>query len=508
MKYEQKYVGVTFSKWKEYTMKSRMLKFEQMNPKHALRFVFLLFVLIVLLSFSPTSVWAQDPPPEIEPQKVTAIYEGTCGEQDFQPTLEVWNVGAAGGDEYAQAVLTSLTCIDDVDEPYVQVNEPLYGTFSGGPNGVAKIRGYMNVDFQFVDGTRVEVVGFDYVMIVQNPEAFPATTQDCEAKIGLPSELKPGDDIWLSASYTNLDGAPIAPEKIISEAWIINGKAGVRLTTWDGKAMNIELQYTCPDGNAHTKNYDLPAYQEGIAPAPAPDVDVPPEEPEQVSPENKITQSPLLPIVIILGILAIGGGALVGTGVVIYGVGKATGIIGGKPQKPAAPSVTRTPPQKPVAPKPVAKPTPHVSPSSPEPVKNIHTDSPKPLTEAEISNLKRRKTEMEQTIEEYKLEWQETREKLQKLQRLHKNNLIKRMLQLGLETEDIVSVKNPVDLVTKILSEPVEDAMGKPSPEKETAILLATDKLIHSMEGKLEGLQGSVKYLRTEIRNINKKLAG
>ena len=494
-------------------MKYQMLKLEYINPKHALRFVFLLFILIILLSLSPISVWAQEPTPELEPQKVTAIYEGTCGEQDFQTTLEVWNVGAAGGEEYAQAVFTTATCMTvNVDEPYVKANEPIYGTFSGGPNGVAKIVGNLNIVFHFVDGTRVEVAGYE--MIVQNPEAFPATTQDCETKISLPSELKPGDDIWMSASYTDLDGVPIASEKIISEAWIINGKAGVMLTTWDGKAMNIELQYTCPDGNAHTTNYDLPAYQEGIVPAPAPDVDVSPEEPEQASPENnttgnnKTTRSPLLPIVVILGILAIGGGVLVGTGVVIYGVGKATGIIGGKPQKPAPPSVTKTPPQKPVAPKPIAKPIPHISPAPPKPVKNIHTNSPKPLTEAEFSNLKHRKVEMEKTIEEYKLEWRETNEKLHRLQRMHKKNLIKRMLQLGLETHDIVGVKNPVDLVTKILSAPVEDAIGKPSPEKETEVLLAMDKLINNMKGNLEALQGNVRYLRTQIRNINKKLDG
>ena len=510
-------------------MKCQLLKLEYMNPKHAGRSVWLLFILIILISFSPLSVGAQEPTPEIEPQKVTAIYEGTCGEQDYQITLEVWNVGAAGGDEYAQAVVTGPTCwVVNDGEPELISHEPFYGTFSGGPNGVVTMDNSNLVDLQFIDGTQVQMVGQDNIMIVQNPEAFTATTQDCEAKISLPSELKPGDDLWMSASYTDLEGAPIASEKMISEAWIINGKAGVMLTTWDGKAMNIELQYTCPNGNAHITNYDLPAYDEEIFASPAPnvdvpleepspalDVDVPPEEPEQAASENnttgnhKTTRSPWLPIVVILGILAIGGGALVGTGAVIYGVGKATGIIGGKPQKPVAPkSVAQPTPQKPVAPESIAKPTPHISTAPPKPVKDIHTDYPKPLTEAEISNLKHRKAEMENTIEEYKHEWQETREKLHKLQRLHKKNLIKRMLQLGFETEDIVSVKNPTDIAIKILSVPVDDAVGKPSPEKETEILLATDKLIHSMEGKLEELQGNVRYLRAEIRKINKKLDG
>ena len=502
-------------------MKYQLQKFEYVNHKHPLRLVLLFFILIILSSFPQISVWAQDPPPELEPQKVTAIYEGTCGEQDYQDTLEVWNVGAAGGEEYAQAVLTGPTCLTvDDGEPILKASKTFYGTFSGGPNGIVKQRGNYNVDLQFVDGKRVEMVGYDYVMIVQNPEAFTATTQDCEAKINLPSELKPGDDIWMSASYTDLDGVPIASEKIISEAWIINGKAGVMLTTWDGEAMNIELQYTCPDGNAHTTNYVLPAYQEEVVQAPDQNVDVPPEEvevlpedPKQASPENdntgdnKITQSPLLPIVVIVGILAIGGAVLLGTGAVIFGVGKATGIIGGDPQKPMdSKSVARSTPQNPVAPKPIARPTPHISPSPPEPVKDLHPDYPKPLTEAEMSNLKHRKAEMEQAIEEYKHDWQETNKKLHRLQKMHKKNLIKRMLQLGLETEDIIGIKNPTDLVTKILSEPIEDAVGKPSPEKETEILLATDKIINNMKGKLEELQGNVRYLRTEIHNINKNL--
>lgn len=457
----------------------------------------LLFAIVILISISPSSVWAQEP--EVVPQIVTLFNETEmCGNQVHRFTLEIWNVGSEGGDAYAEAIVSGYDCVND-EFGNILKQYPV-GTFSGGPNGIVNFES--SGACQLVDGKTLQCGETGVIFwIVQNPEAFDAwlaEPKDCTASISLPSGLKSGDDIWMSATYADLDGVALASETIISEAWIINGQAGVMLTTWDGKAMKIELQYTCPDGTAHTAVYDLPASQESIPISPpetAPDVAVPPEQPELAPPENNTIEnnetkpSPLIPLVVIVGILAVGGSALVGTGAIIYGIVRTTGIIGGK---------TTTPPKP-------------VSPPSQTPIKSdrpLHFDYPKPPTKQEFANLKLRRADMDATIEEYKSEWQETKQVLHRLQRTQKKNLIKRMLQLGIETQDIVGVKNPVDVATKILSIPVEAAIGKPSPEEETKILLAMDKLINNMKGKLKELQGNVKHLRKEIRKIDKKLAG
>jgi len=323
-------------------MKLQLLKLKRTSLKHFLRLIFLLLILIL---FSPTTVWAQES--ELDPQKVIAIHGGEYWFSEdhdvIECTLEVWNVGASGGDAYAEA---KYYC--KVDGKFLPDAETIYGTFSGGPNGVGTVSGDdVTLDFEFINGEKVQITALyaGNEMIVQNPEAFIATppSKDCEATISLPPNLKPGDDIWLSASYADLDGNSLASATIISEAWIINGKAGIMLTTWDGKAMKIELQYTCPGGQAHTSVYDLPASQEANLPASppetAPEVAVPPEQPEQALPDNNITEttettvSPLLPIVIVAGILAVGGGALLGVGAIIFIVLRTTGIIGGNPPK-------------------------------------------------------------------------------------------------------------------------------------------------------------------------------
>ena len=355
----------------------------------------LLFAIVILISFAPGSAWAQTP--EVVPQIVTAYTYDTCGGKEWILTLEVWNVGSEGGDAYGQAVLSGGWC----DNGELRNALDTYGTFSGGPNGIAVFDRY---SLQFADGKTVHRVGTGgWVFIVQNPDAFATAlpTPDCNALITLPANLKSGDDLWMTASYTDLDGNSLSSDTIISEAWIINGRAGVLLTSWDGNAMNIELQYTCPGGQAHTAVYNLPASQEESAPASPPEGDSPQEEPPQEQqpevdnsleepgqappennfPDNNNSISPLVPFIIIAAIAAIGGGAVLGGGAIIYVIAKNTGIIGGKPKIPAIrkPPVTTSPkPHQPPAPQPVA-PQP-VAPQPPVPPQPVSPVPPQPVT--------------------------------------------------------------------------------------------------------------------------------
>lgn len=224
----------------------------------------LLLASTILISFSPVSVWAQEPTPELEPQKVTAITENQCGDQVYQSTLDVWNVGAEGGAAYAEAVVYTHACVMSEPPELVDV-EPFYGTFSGGPNGIATVEICLTstcntVNFQFVDGTQVKVVDEDaIVFIVQNPEAFEVdfadTGLDCTADIHYDPALKPGDVLSPWSTYTAVPGGQeVIP---IGEAYFING-IQTPSAVWDGKETTIELQYTCPGHQGHITTLTIP----------------------------------------------------------------------------------------------------------------------------------------------------------------------------------------------------------------------------------------------------------
>ncbi len=168
----------------------------------------LLFV-VILVSFSSGSVWAQEPPPGLEPQKVLARGE-TWLEDDalWECFIEVWNVGAAGGEAYAGAV---LWCTLDGEIP--EGAEVENGTFSGGPNGIVEI--YADEDnhwtFEFVDGEIVRNVdpSVSEVLHVQNPGAFdawqvvPITSEYIYTTYGIRVEDSFGDDQWEQKSWSD-----------------------------------------------------------------------------------------------------------------------------------------------------------------------------------------------------------------------------------------------------------------------------------------------------------------
>lgn len=181
------------------------------------------------LIFSPTvSTYAQNP----TPQKVIASYSGPWAADmdgsleilkrcysEFDKKLifrlEVWNVGSAGGEQYASASLTigsyHLFSNSDFTEcRFEEYEEDTYtGTFTGGPNGTATV-GITDavLNIQFVDGkkavTTLEHWG-TYELTVENPEAFGAqiTSEYIYNKYGIIVEDSFGDDLWEPASWTD-----------------------------------------------------------------------------------------------------------------------------------------------------------------------------------------------------------------------------------------------------------------------------------------------------------------
>lgn len=211
----------------------------------------LLFFLI-LISLAPSLAHAQD----VEPQIVTVFVEngfGMCGNKPWSYTIEVWNVGAQGGEAYAQAFVSGYDCIngefgDKLKKMYV-------GTFSGGPNGI--ITGQIGT-CRFIEGKTLQCVsqGNTSLLVVQNPEAFGQTGSDCTAVIHYDPAIKPGDTLSPWATYTAVPGGQAVTP--IGEAFLINGKL-TPFVVWDGSETTIELQYTCPGHQGHIATLTLPA---------------------------------------------------------------------------------------------------------------------------------------------------------------------------------------------------------------------------------------------------------
>ena len=242
-----------------------MTHFESPKLKQGnFKFVLKLFLgSLILIAFSPGSVRAQTP--DVEPQIVTAVGETPCGGQVAPLTLEVWNVGAAGGEAYAQATFSGYDCINGELSSTLKT---MYGTFTGGPNGVATFQICADVDdpnncltlnFQFVDGTQILYEGVVTGYIIQNPEAFGGdaanTGPDCTADIHYDPALKPGDVLSPWSTYTDPGGQEVIP---IGEAYFING-IQTPSVVWDGQETTIELQYTCPGHQGHIATVTVPA---------------------------------------------------------------------------------------------------------------------------------------------------------------------------------------------------------------------------------------------------------
>jgi hypothetical protein len=465
-------------------------------------------VLTILLLFAIKPAFARAQVPEIEPQIVIATKDLTCGSQPWIVTLEVWNVGSAGGDAYKRAVLHGENCVNDKLQGPVKRQ---VGTFSGGPNGIVKLEytpGYP-ITLQFMDGKTVndESTG-GILFIVKNPEAFDGfrQTKDCSAVINLPPGLQPGSDLWFSASYTGEDGKPIPAENLLSEGWILNGSAGSPVTRWDGNPLTVELQYTCPGGQAHVTSLTIPPFQAAEPPVQAtaaggqaanlPAIQPTAAEQVQAPPtqgKNTAANSSLMPIV--AGAVVLGGAVLAGAAVTIGLVVAKTKAAGAAAAKiassPARSAVPRPQPQM------QPKPQPYQQAAAPQ---NQAVQSQR-LPQAQQKELLQIRTEMTQAVNQYKARWQTLRRELVDLERHHKKNKIKRTMQLGVETTRRV-IPNKAKILDPILNEAVQ----VPDPKNETDILLKEYKSIQTIKSEMQFLQDEVGRLLREIHKINGKL--
>lgn len=118
----------------------------------------------------------EQPPAFIEPQLVTAVTPPIwiCGGIELRFTIELWNVGVQGGDEYSMVDFYGNGCDHDVITEVTHA----YGTFEGGPNG--KVTFYeLDWGCRFRDGKVVVCSGIKFYdeeitmgFEVLNPEAF------------------------------------------------------------------------------------------------------------------------------------------------------------------------------------------------------------------------------------------------------------------------------------------------------------------------------------------------
>ncbi len=317
-------------------------------------------ILIFILLWQPggeAPVFAQTAVPT--PQKVIAtaqlvMPEGSdCPGQTYDLRLEVWNVGVAGGDQYSAAEMTATgyDCVNDEPEKTLKTSH-YAGTFSGGPDGKARLNLIIlnnepyngneadyDIELRFVDGVRVESQ-LTVDLIVQNPEAFwgaepptvtPTPGKGCSPVVGGLSGLKPGDTLSPSVQFVDADGLPVAP---LSAVWYING-IQMSSVTWNGDAVNLELQYTCPDHLAHNQGYSVPAYNWETAPVVPPPADqsnnpppAQPGNPPVAPPDNPVSiPGGFNPGLLVIPVIAVGGfvavAAVVGGALIINGIRKA-----------------------------------------------------------------------------------------------------------------------------------------------------------------------------------------
>lgn len=266
-----------------------------------------LALFLILIALSPGPAQAQG----LTPQKVTATSSMACGSVEMPTTLEVWNVGAQGGEAYAQAVFTGYLCINDKPDWTLRT---MYGTFTGGPNGVATIEictgpgensRCVTVTYQFVDGKKILLNGAESGYVIQNPQAFEVAGPDCQATIHYDPAIRPGDTLSPWASYAAVPGGQAVTP--IGEAFLINGKLAPS-AVWDGSATTIELQYTCPGNQGHIATLIVPAFgNPTLTPtqiitltpggSPTPEMTDTPEPSETPTPEASLT----LPVTVTKG---------------------------------------------------------------------------------------------------------------------------------------------------------------------------------------------------------------
>ena len=503
------------------------------------RVLFGFLMLVVLLGLSPSGgkpVFAQTAAPV--PQKVIAINnfvipEGEdCAGLSYEMRLEVWNVGSAAGDPYGAATMTATgySCMDG--KPFGDLKTGHYsGTFSGGPNGTVRLtqiftgdtkelnQDYVNHIYvlRFINGKQItsELRG---EFIVQNPEAFegaepPKVTAtpgvSCTPSVGGLTGLKPGDTLSPSVEFFDPAGKPVAP---LSAVWYINGKQTYSIT-WNGEAVSLELQYTCPDNAARSKRYAVPAYAaepppdggQAVVPPPAQAPEKPPAEPP-TDQQNPADQPPAAPddaapappspgkvdpaVAVGVGMAVLGvAGVVVSGGVIITSIP----ALGGAPKPvPSAPPV-EAPPSSPTvivqSPPVAAQPVPPVAaqPVLPAAAQPVSPADPPVQTTSPSSDAapSQPSTAPDQTGQAEPAQEGESKDATE--------TLIKTAEQFG---------KKMVDVTTKLdefKEEVAKDASGRFPPEVRDRLV----KIIESCNESLDNVREKVENVGEKVNSVN-----
>ena len=253
--------------------------------RYLLHVIPFLAFLVILNFHAPHSVIAQD---ELEPQLVTAtMYNSDCFPNGIENRIEIFNVGAQGGEAYSQAVYRyAISHIGNHPDGgiacFVDGYTELYGTFTGGPNGIITFPERNDPSIttcQVINGKTIKCTfvmdlldlgteEFTSEYTILNPEAFekkihpvpePSATPggDCTPTVRGLDPQKPGDIISPGADYVDKNGAETG---IIQERWFFNGKEGSSIV-WDGNPVSVEHQYTCLNHSGYSKTYSIAAYQ-------------------------------------------------------------------------------------------------------------------------------------------------------------------------------------------------------------------------------------------------------
>jgi hypothetical protein len=164
--------------------------------RHAIPRYFILLSLLISFIVVNT-IGVVNAQTELEPQLVTATkqFDDSCG-PGFNIQIQIYNVGSAGGEAYAQAIYTQP------EADFTSTGEGItcsltgysedFGTFSGGANGIISFQpdefGLLPTACQVVDGKTIDcLIEYDLfgqlsskhlIFTIENPEAFQPTTAE------------------------------------------------------------------------------------------------------------------------------------------------------------------------------------------------------------------------------------------------------------------------------------------------------------------------------------------
>lgn len=349
-------------------------------------------------------------------------------------------------------------------------------------------------------------VSLDDSEVVPEDEATPTEEPTpglgCNPQVRGLSPSKIGDVISPGASYFDANGKEVG---VIQDRWYFNGKDSNSIV-WDGKQVQVELQWTCLDHSANTRTYIIPAYQ--VQPA-APSGGLQPS-----AGDNGKGMSPLGVAAVVGGIVTIIGAAGVGIGYVIKNQLNPPPVppISSTPSVIPASPADVTPPAVPIPPSPGTPPPLPAGPSAPPSIptpEDIPQPEPEPIklppeARADLINLRGQMHDESVRLRE---KYQQTRDAANKLTTLKNKNLIKFIFKKGFDVSEWV-INSPAEVINKVVIDPaLEKVMQKHDTSQDANIIVQINNRIESLKVEMHQMANEVKYLEMEIAKINAKLA-